>query len=166
MKMRRLATTMVLAVGLLGISGSAAAAKETMIYHGNGFAIEPANLYNWEYDGYQSGMTGGQTVAGLKGEGTTRFPEGLMTWKRWNRNSAIGIGGLHTYCGTLTKRECRTSPWFGTPRVRVFAYDRRSGHFSKMKITRTGDGPRQTMTLRFLGKHLTPAWKVVREVGG
>lgn len=140
--------------------------KETMIYHGNGFAIRPANLYNWEYDGYQSGMTGGQDISGLKGESTAHFPDGKMKWKRWDKRSAVGVGGLHTYCGTLSKKECKKSPWYGTPQVKVRAYGLESGHFSKMRITRTGDGPKQFMILRFIGKHLTPAWKITREVTG
>lgn len=149
-----------------GITGATVRPKETMIYHGNGFAVKPANLYNWEYDGYQSGMTGGQMVAGVEGEGTKRFPDGRMTWKRWDMDSAVGVGGLHTYCGTLSKKECKKSPWYGTPRVKVRAYDVESGHFSKTKITLSGSGPKQFMVLKFIGKHLTPAWKVTREVTG
>ena len=138
--------------------------KETMIYHGNGFAIRPANFYNWEYDGYQSGMTGGQDVSGLDGESTAHFPDGKMRWKIWEENRAVGLGGLHTYCGTLSEAKCKKSPWYGTPRVKVVASKVKSGHFTKVKITRTGSGPKQYMVLRFLGKHLTPAWKITREV--
>lgn len=157
--------------GLAGIAGlvllicfsSSASAQQTMIYHGNGFAIEPVNLYNWEYDGHPSGMSGGQTIAGFEGSETNRWPEGKMAWKRWGKNSATGQGGLHTHCGTLTERECRRSPWYGTPDVKVRAYAPKSGHFTKIKVTSTGEGPRRSMVLRFLGRHLTPAWKIVRE---
>jgi len=148
----------------LMVSPGMASAKEPMIYHGNGFAIRPANMSNWEYNGYQSGMTGGQTVAGLKGESTTHMPDGAMKWTRWDRNRAVGVGGLHTYCGTLSKSKCRKSPWYGTPEVKVVAFAFKSGHYSKMRIIETAD-PDHFMVLRFIGKHLMPAWKIVREEG-
>lgn len=154
-------------LAMVAVVPGAASAKETMLYHGNGFAIRPATVSNWEYHGYQSGMSGGQTVAGPRGTGNSHLLDGHVTWSRWSKRSAVGTGGLHTYCGTLPRSVCKSSPWFGTPRVKVRAYKLKSGHFSKMRITRLGKGAKQFMVLRFNGQpHRTPAWKVIRDVKG
>lgn len=153
---------------LAGAAPTAASAKAPMLYHGNGFAIKPANFYNWEYRGHQSGMSGGQDVGGRKGSGNVHLPNGRIHWKSWGRKRAVGTGGLWTFCGTI--KNCKSSPWYGTPNIRITAYRLERGHYSRVKITRTGIKKRQFMVLAYRGRpgreirgDALP-WKIRREV--
>lgn len=155
---------------LAGSAPTGASAKQPMLYHGNGFAIKPANFYNWKYRGHESGMSGGQDVGGRKGSGNVHLPNGRIRWKSWSRKRAVGTGGLWTFCGTLKPKVCKNSPWYGTPNIRITAYRLERGHYSRVKITRTDIKQRQFMVLAYRGRpgreirgDAVP-WKVQREV--
>ncbi len=136
-------------ISLLGISATSAHAKPTMLYHGNGYAIKPAIIYGWTKDGT------GKEMQAIGGRIDAPNPNiGAIDWEFWRKKKAVGKGaGWGSNCA---KKNCVSPfPWNGA-KLRVTAYKRHRGHFTRMIIFARDPRPNwgnYVMRLRFLGKN-------------